>query len=63
MHDNVKTRLSAYITCNNRQNTINRLTRQTMLIIVNLQVRSDVIVTLKCDLQRIFNYKNAMLVN
>ena len=33
-----------------------------MLIIVNSQVRSDVTVTLKCDLQRIFNYKNAMLV-
>ena len=29
---------------------------------VNSQVRSDRIVTLKCDLQRIFNNNNAMLV-
>jgi len=33
-----------------------------MLIIVNSQVRSEKIVTLKCDLQRIFNNKNVMLV-
>ena len=33
-----------------------------MLIMVNSQVRSDRIVTFKCDLQRIFNNKNAMLV-